>query len=400
MNKKIDVVTKYFYPVSAGIETNTLETYSVLARKGWDVTIHTSADTYLEKDSLPEEETLRGLKIKRYHFNSDVSGYMPDIDWEHTDIVCLHNFNMSHFRILAKALFLKITGKKNFALVVTPHGGFNPEWSIFDLKTRIIKESYQYILGTLMVDLVADGFRAVSEWEKKEMIKKGIIANKIRLITNGLEDEAYMDVDRLASKNIKDTVKKLDKYIIQVGRVYPIKNYETTIRALAGTPKDLKYAIVGPIQVDEKNKNYKRELDKLIKDLGLSERVFFLGVIKGVDKYYIIKHAHAMVHMAIWESFCNVVHEGLSQGLICIVANNTALPLLIKDGVNGYVVETRDSEKLAEKINYVLDNYNNDKIKKIRENNKKIGSESSWTNVASRMDQFYIELINKVRKQK
>lgn len=399
MNKKVEVITKYFHPVSAGIETNTLETYSVMAKKGWDVTIHTSADTYLEKNSLPKNESLRGLKIKRYPFNSEILGYMPEIDWDKTDAVCLHNFNMSHFRILVKALYLKLIGKKHFALIVTPHGGFNPEWSIFDFKTRLIKKSYQYILGTLMVDLVADGVRAVSEWERKEMIKKGILKNKIRLITNGLEDEAYMDVDKLASKAIKKTVKDLGNYIIQVGRVYPIKNYETTIKALVNTPKNLKYVIVGPIQVDEKNKNYKEELDKLIKELGLSNRVFFLGVIKGVDKYYIVKHAKAMVHMAVWESFCNVVHEALSQGLICIVANNTALPLLIKNGINGYTVETKNSIKLAEKINYVLSNYNTSKLKKIRNANMKIGAESSWTFVADKMDKFYTELINKVQKK-
>ena len=44
--KKIHVITKYFYPVAAGIETNILETYSVLVKKGWDVTVHTSKDEY------------------------------------------------------------------------------------------------------------------------------------------------------------------------------------------------------------------------------------------------------------------------------------------------------------------------------------------------------------------
>ena len=37
--KHIDVITKYFVPVVAGIETNILETYSVLVQKGWKVLI-------------------------------------------------------------------------------------------------------------------------------------------------------------------------------------------------------------------------------------------------------------------------------------------------------------------------------------------------------------------------
>ena len=38
---KIDIVVKYFYPVTAGIETNIMETYRFLVENGWDVTLHT-----------------------------------------------------------------------------------------------------------------------------------------------------------------------------------------------------------------------------------------------------------------------------------------------------------------------------------------------------------------------
>ena len=43
-DKRLHVITRYFYPVAAGIETNILETYSILASRGWDITIHTSKD--------------------------------------------------------------------------------------------------------------------------------------------------------------------------------------------------------------------------------------------------------------------------------------------------------------------------------------------------------------------
>lgn len=393
--KKIDVVVKYFYPIAAGIETNTLETYSVLSKMGWDITIHTSADTYLEKDSLKKEETIRGLKVKRYHFGSEFTGYSPSIDWENTDLVCLHNFNVSHFRILVKVLMLKVFKRKKFALVVTPHGGFNPEWSIYPWSMRIVKSIYQYTLGTLLMILVTDGLRAVSEWEKQEMIKKGIPAKKIRVITNGLEDEAYIDVEKKASKEVKAKVNKWGDYVVQVGRVYPIKNYETTIKALAKLKAKINYVIVGPVADEE----YKGKLLSLATKLGVRKQIIFAGVVRGVDKYYIIKKARMMVHMALWESFCNVVHEGLSQGTLCIVANNTALPLLIRNGENGYVIDTHDSVSLANKIDYVLDNYRSQKIIKIQKESKKIGNESSWKHVASKMSDFYSDLVSLVKKQ-
>ena len=388
--KHIDVVVKYFYPVTAGIETNILETYSVLAEKGWDITIHTSKNTALEKDILSDTDKIRGLKIKRYHFGP--FGFNPDINWQTTDLVCLHNFDIfPHFQLMLRILWLKITGRKNFGLTITPHGGFNPEWSVFPFTQRIIKFIYNYSLGALLINLSADGVRAVSEWEKEEMIKHGLKRKIVAVISNGVEDEAFANIENLASSKIKKEVESLGRYIIQIGRIYPIKNYETTIKSLPHLPKDINYVIAGPVS-DEK---YHQKLIKLAESLNVKNRVHFIGIIRGVDKYYLIKHARVMVHMALWESFCNVLHEALSQGVVCVAADNTAIPYIIKDKKNGFLVPTKDSQKLADKLNYVIKNYHSSEINKIRAKNIEVGRKWSWRNVAEKMDEFYISKIKK-----
>ena len=395
MKKKIDVIVKYFYPVAAGIETNTLETYSVMAKNGWDVTVHTSRDNHTEKDVYPLSDTLRGIKIKRYSFNR--FGYSPNIDYKNTDIVALHNFDIfPHFLLLIKFLIMKIFGKKKFGVILTPHGGFNPEWSVFPKLQVMVKRTYHFTLGTLLINLIVDRMRAVSEWEKNEIIKKLVLPRKVVVISNGLEDEAFSDSDKFASSQVKSMVKKFGKYIIQIGRVYPIKNYETTLKALALVSKDLHYVIAGPIASHE----YKAKLDQLITELHLENRVHFVGVIRGVDKYYLIKKSVAMVHMAIWESFCNVVHEGMSQGRVCIVANNTALPLLIKDGVNGFCVETKDERTLALRIQFVLNSKNKAILEKMSKINMKQSLAHRWSNVAEKMAATYRSVMNEVDPDK
>jgi glycosyltransferase involved in cell wall biosynthesis len=107
-----------------------------------------------------------------------------------------------------------------------------------------------------------------------------------------------------------------------------------------------------------------------------------------------------MVHMAIWESFCNVVHEGMSQGKVCIVANNTALPLLIKDWVNGFCVETHDSKMLAQRIEYVLDGSNKVELSKMSKLNMEQSREHRWSSVAAKMDKTYREALMDVRGKK
>lgn len=387
--KKIAIIVKYFFPVTAGIETNIANTYSVLVEKGWDITIHTSKDTLTEKNVLSAKETIKGMDVIRYPFTK--FGYFPRIDWEHTDLICLHNFDIfPHLRILTHLFWRKLLGKKTGKVVLTPHGGFNPEWSTFSLAQRTIKRLYHYTIGAWLINQTADAMRAVSDWEKDEIIKHGVKKNIVVMVPNGVEDEAYENVDKKVSNKMKKQVALFGKYIIQIGRIYNIKNYETTIRALVNAPKNLNYIIAGPIQ---KDKTYQEFLEKMIADLGLTGRVIFIGVVKGIDKYYLIKHAQMMVHMAIWESFCNVVHEGLSQGRVCIVANNTALPYLIKDGLNGYCVETKDSDQVAEKINFVLKNKNKKIITDMEKRNKKYGLEHSWRTVAEKVDTLYNSLL-------
>jgi glycosyltransferase involved in cell wall biosynthesis len=349
--------------------------------------MHTSNDTLTEKGILEPTDAIKGINVKRYPYKR--FGYWPKIDWKTADYIALHNFNVfPHFLIMSYVLWLKVLGKKRFKLFLTPHGGFNPEWSIFPKHIAFVKKLYHYTVGTLMINLTVDGMRAVSEWEGREIISKRVNKNIVKVISNGIEDEAYLDVEALASAEIKEQVQSYGKYIIQIGRVYVIKNYETVIRALPNIPSDIKYIIVGPIEHNYHD-DYKAKLEKLAEELGVKDRVIFAGVIRGVDKYYMIKHAQMMVHMALWESFCNVVHEGMSQGLVCIVSNTYALPYLIKDGVNGFSLEPHDTKGVAEKINYVLENKDSEEIQNMQNTNRQYGLQTSWAKVAESMHNFY-----------
>src|SRR3989344_961474 len=89
--KKINAIVKFFYPVAAGIETNMLETYSILAKKGWDVTIYTTKDTHIEKNLLKDKETIRGLKVVRLRYWQFAT---LKFNWRQADLIAIHNFNL------------------------------------------------------------------------------------------------------------------------------------------------------------------------------------------------------------------------------------------------------------------------------------------------------------------
>lgn len=390
----IAIITKFFWPVAAGIETNILETYASLVKTGWDVSAYTTKNSLTASNAHPQaEETVRGIKVHRVTW-LPLLGYWPNINLNQTDLVCLHNFNVvPHFWFMAFTGILKMLGRKKYALILTPHGGYNPEWRIFREPQRSIKQWYHRVIGTFMINATVDAVRAVSEWERQEMIASGLKPELITVIHNGIENQAFADNEKEVSPEFKKRVTQLGRYLIQIGRIHTIKNYETTIKALAQLPKDIKFVIAGPVGEEW----YLAKLHQLISKHNLEGRVIFWGVVRGAEKYYLIKHAQMMVHMAMWESYCNVVHEGMSQGLVCLVANNTALPLLIKDGVNGYCLSTKNVKTLVAKIKYVLDPKQTAVMKKIGRYNKTHVTEHSWENVAKKVNELYQEQLVKRR---
>lgn len=394
MKPKINIIVKFFFPVAAGIETNIMETYSVLADKGWDIELQTTKDTLTERNVLIPEETIRGVHIHRWPWIKWL-GFFPKMEVPPNSIVALHNFNITpHAFFMTKAIFQKLIGRKNYILVLTPHGGFTPEWSTFPFLQRFAKQLYHNTLGVWLINQSIDGVRAVSEWEKNEMIACGMKPEIVTVISNGIENMAFENVDSQVKAEFKKKISGYGKYLLQIGRIHTIKNFETTIKALAELPPEVKFVIAGPVGEPD----YKAGLEQLTRKLGLQDRVIFFGTVFGAEKYYLIKNAEMMVHMAIWESYCNVVHEGMSQGLVCVVADNTALPLLIKDGVNGYCLPAKDVQKLAQKLLFVLNNKNSPEIKEIQKTNRESVKAHSWSNVAKKMEEWYSGFIQKMAK--
>ena len=61
---RIEVINKYFYPVSAGIEVNVLNTLKYFVNKA-KITVITSKDTLNEKNVLKGEDLVEGIVVKR-----------------------------------------------------------------------------------------------------------------------------------------------------------------------------------------------------------------------------------------------------------------------------------------------------------------------------------------------
>lgn len=171
----------------------------------------------------------------------------------------------------------------------------------------------------------------------------GIINNKSIVIHN----PTYIKY------NDFDIVKNPDKRIVTVGRLNPQKNQKLLIRAFAELSDRFNDYILeiygeGPLKDD---------LSKLIKDLGMDNKIFLKGNYANIlEKIY---GARLFVMTSDYEGMPNALIEAMCLGIpvICSDCPCGGPRELIRSGQNGYLFKTGDIEQLKEYISRSLEEY-------------------------------------------
>ena len=366
---KLIILTRYFLPVKGGIENHCYNLAKELLKRGIDVEIHTSRDTLTETNILKEFEIIDGIKVYRH---KNFWRFIP----KDCDVIHLHNFNIfPHFWIFLKIFIKRLFKMKAPRLIITPHGGFTPWWKEFSISAKIIKKIYHKALGKFFLNHVVDKIIAVSEWEKNQLVKEDINAKKIVVIPNGVEEEAYT-----IPKKEDSNLGRYKPYILFIGRISRLKNLDFIIKSLKKI-NDINFIIAGPVHEE----SYYIYLKDIIAQMNLQNRVFFSGVVKGEPKYSLIDNALAVVLLSHNESEPIVIKEAMVRGKPVIVSNKSALPYIVKDNENGFVVSTE--KEFIDSIKKLMTN--KELINKIEKNNREFGKKWRWTIIANEILKVY-----------
>jgi glycosyltransferase involved in cell wall biosynthesis len=97
------------------------------------------------------------------------------------------------------------------------------------------------------------------------------------------------------------------------------------------------------------------ELRELIAERGLESNVRVLGWVRGQEKLDAFRRAHVFVLPSYHEGLPIAVLEALAAGLPIVTTPVGGIPEVIKDGVNGILIEPGDIDALAEGILRLLD---------------------------------------------
>lgn len=191
---------------------------------------------------------------------------------------------------------------------------------------------------------------AITEAMKKELLEEvGLKPASITVIYNPFDFE---NLRRLAAEPapVPD-----DPYIVYSARISGRKNQELLIRAWAKSGIPHRLVLVGGT-TDEKEENYLRHLQALIRELGVEDRVTFTGFQK--NPYPWVKQAALFVMSSESEGLPTVLIEALILGTPVVSTDCPTGPSEILTGpLAEFLSPVGDASALAANICKALDSY-------------------------------------------
>ena len=245
---------------------------------------------------------------------------------EQHDLDILH----VHYSIPHSTAALLARGISNVPYVVTLHGS----------DVTILGSDTSYLPVNAHSIEAADAVTAVSEFMVNEAFERLGIQQKIHMIPNFVDAEVYSPAqcDAIERNDDRDVV------VAHISNFRPVKRVHDLVYAMAMVKKEepeVRLMLVG----DGPDRH---SVESLIKRLDLKEQVFLTGFRSDVANLLRCSDVVALVSQT--ESAPLTLLEGMSSGLPVVATSVGGIPEIVEDGVNGFLVQPKSPESIAEKI--------------------------------------------------
>ena len=163
-----------------------------------------------------------------------------------------------------------------------------------------------------------------AEWTKRDVINHYGMAEKLMVIRWGSVFDAYKVPSAEAKRNTVNRYGLPSQFFFYPAVTWPHKNHEVILRALHILASE--YGIAPHVFFTGSSTDYRSTLEKLAKDLGVSEQVHFLGFLSPEELQAVFSTATAMIFPSLFEGFGLPILEAFQAGLPVLSSNATTLP--------------------------------------------------------------------------
>lgn len=265
------------------------------------------------------------------------------------DILFLNSSKAGFIGSLATVFPTKLATRNQPLVTIYRIGGwtFNDPWPWWKKKFWIILEKISakwkdYIIVNNQHDL-----------DQARQLKIGFPA-KVILVPNGLDPYRLEFLGREEARaKLRDRLPKglgnLGSGTVgTIANLYPSKGVKYLIQAAGELKnKDCLFLVIG-------DGNEREVLENLIRENGLQHQFFILGHLENAKQY--LPAFDIFVLPSVKEGFPWAVLEAMAAKLPIIAAKVGAVPEIIEDGKNGFLVEPGQPKQIAQKIEELLKN--------------------------------------------
>lgn len=172
-----------------------------------------------------------------------------------------------------------------------------------------------------------------------------------------------------------------------VGRLTEQKGYSFLIDAMPIVSERFSNAyliIVGTGELED-------TLKKQVFELGLNDRILFTGARDDVEK--LLQIMDVFVNSSLWEGLPTVIMESMIANVPVIATNVSGNTELVYHGETGYLIESANSQQLADSIIDVLNTPQKRKLQICYQAKKHVEQNFSIKQVATQYSDIYTELL-------
>lgn len=196
-------------------------------------------------------------------------------------------------------------------------------------------------LTTLWSARAARRLIAISQATKADLVRHyGVAPDKVSVVAHGLAPQ-FRPADRAAIAAVQVRAGISGDYLLYVGTVQPRKNLARLITAFAQAdlPSTLQLVIAG------KRGWLTETIMRRAAEVGVAERVRFIGYVADADLPALLGGALAFVFPSLYEGFGMPVLEAMACGAPVLTSATSALPEVT--GAAALLVDPRDAGAIA-----------------------------------------------------
>lgn len=205
---------------------------------------------------------------------------------------------------------------------------------------------------------MASRFLAASSFTRTSLVENGASFNTVSVIPYGVDLERFRPAERSRPHSPR-------LQLLFVGRINQRKGVKYLLEALKMfKPEDVQLTICGRV-VDSLS---------LFRDSGLS--IDIRPSVSSEDLIRAYQTADLFIFPSVAEGFAQVLLESLACGLPILSTTHTAAPDLITEGREGFIVEPRRPDLLAERITWCLEH--RDALEAMRQPARETAERFTW----------------------